>query len=452
MSTSSGPPDSRSWVVGTDDSLFGIDNLPYGIFTRAGSAPAVGVRIGECVLDLAGVAGAGLLAVESGGDSGSAVESGVDSAKDCESPADSGLFAQDTLNPFLAAGRTVWESTRARLISLLSADAPEQAKVAPHLVPLTEVALSLPFAVGDYVDFYASESHASNVGQIFRPGSEPLTPNWKHLPIGYHGRSGTIIVSGTPITRPRGQRKAPTDELPTYGECLKLDMEAELGFVVGAPSNLGEPLSARGFADHVFGVVGVNDWSARDLQAWEYVPLGPFLGKSFATSISAWVTPLQALSAAWVDLPRQDPTPLSYLAPGETRGLDIDVEVDVNGTVVSRPPYASMYWSPAQMLAHMTVNGASVRTGDLYASGTISGRSHDERGSFLELAWNGTKPFEIGDGAKRAFLEDGDVVTLRYAAPGGTGGRIALGEVIGRIEPSRNDTAFHDTLEGRSIQ
>ena len=218
-----------------------------------------------------------------------------------------------------------------------------------------------------------------------------------------------------------------------FGPSTRLDIEAELGFVIGDRSVLGSPIAAGDFADHVFGVVGLNDWSARDVQAWEYVPLGPFLGKSFATSISAWVTPLAALDAAWTDLPGQDPEPLPYLAPGGTQGLDIDVEVVLNGEVVSRPPYRTMYWSPAQMLAHLTVNGASTRPGDLFASGTISGPEPGQRGSFLELSWGGKEPMADG----RTFLEDGDEVMLRYSAPGTSGGRISLGDVVGRIEPAR---------------
>jgi fumarylacetoacetase len=293
----------------------------------------------------------------------------------------------------------------------------------------------MPFEVGDYVDFYASLDHATNVGRIFRPDQEPLLPNWRHLPVGYHGRGGTVVPSGTPVVRPSGQRKGDESSTggPVFGPSTRLDIEAELGFVIGASTRLGEPIAAGDFADHVFGVVGLNDWSARDIQAWEYVPLGPFLGKSFATSISAWVTPLAALDAAWTGLPGQDPEPLPYLAPGATQGLDLDVEVVLNGEVVSRPPYRSMYWSPAQMLAHLTVNGASTRAGDLFASGTISGPEKDQRGSFLELCWGGQEPMAGG----RTFLEDGDEVVLRYSAPGTGGGRIWLGDVVGRIEPAR---------------
>jgi fumarylacetoacetase len=237
------------------------------------------------------------------------------------------------------------------------------------------------------------------------------------------------------VQRPCGQRKAPTDEAPSYGPSRRLDIEAELGFVVGTPTRLGQRVPTSGFADHVFGVTLLNDWSARDIQAWEYVPLGPFLGKSFATSISAWITPLAALDHARVDLPGQDPAPLDYLTVDGPAGYDVDVEIVLDGEVVSRPPYSALYWSPAQMLAHQTVNGASLRTGDLFASGTISGDEREQRGSFLELSWGGKEPFDL-HGTARTFLEDGDEVTLRATAPGALGGRIALGEVTGRIEPA----------------
>jgi fumarylacetoacetase len=376
---------------------FGLDHLPYGVFATQGSEPHVGVRYGDTVVDVAGV------------------------RPELDRP---------TLNAFMALGPAAWAETRAEIAALVGA-------AALPALPLDQVALQLPFAVGDYVDFYASLHHASNVGRIFRPGQEPLLPNWRHLPVGYHGRGGTVVVSGTPIVRPCGQRKAPTEDLPTYGPSRRLDIEAELGFVVGVGSELASRISVDEFQQHVFGVVGLNDWSARDIQAWEYVPLGPFLGKSFATSVSAWVTPLVALAAARTDLPSQDPAPLPYLVSTGERGghaLDIEVEVVLNGEVVSRPPYRTMYWSPAQMLAHLTVNGASTRTGDIFASGTISGPEPDTRGSFLELSWGGTEPFAGG----HTFLEDGDEVTLRYSAPGTGGTRITLGEVSGRIEPARD--------------
>ena len=400
---------ASTWVEGAAGSLFDVDNLPFGVFSRTGEDPRVGVRIGDHVLDLAPVAAAEMLDVHH-------------------------VFEEPNLNPLMAEGPTVGASVRRWVTGLLT-DETERELVEPHLVPLTEVSLHLPVEVGDYVDFYASLDHATNVGRIFRPDAEPLLPNWRHLPVGYHGRSGTVVASGTDIVRPSGQRKPPDADAPTYGPSVRLDIEAELGFVVGTPSGLGDRVGVDAFAEYVFGVVGLNDWSARDIQAWEYVPLGPFLGKSFATSVSHWVTPLEALSAAWVDLPGQDPTPLPYLASDRARGLDIDAEVVLNGQVVSRPPYRTMYWSPAQMLAHLTVNGASVRTGDLYASGTISGPEPDQRGSFLELCWGGQQPFGP-DG--RTFLEDGDEVVLRYTAPGTGGGRIALGEVAGTILSSRD--------------
>jgi fumarylacetoacetase len=302
-------------------------------------------------------------------------------------------------------------------------------------VPVDEVTLLLPFEVADYVDFYCSLHHASNVGRIFRPDSDPLTRNWRHLPIGYHGRSGTVVVSGTDVRRPRGQRRAPGDDAPTYGPSSRLDIEAELGFVVGAATRIGDQVGVDAFAEHVFGVTLLNDWSARDIQAWESVPLGPFLGKSFATSVSGWVTPLEALEAARVDLPGQDPEPLDYLRVGALAGFDIDIEVVLDGEVVSRPPYASMYWSPAQMLAHLTVNGASLRAGDLFGSGTVSGPERGQRGSLLELSWGGTEPFTVA-GRERTFLRDGDTVTLRATAVGALGGRIALGEVTGTVRPA----------------
>ena len=264
------------------------------------------------------------------------------------------------LDVFLAMGRTTWDVARGWLTEVLTEDVHRE-RVEPLLLPLGEVTMHQPFVVGDYVDFYASEQHATNIGRLFRPDGEPLTPNWKHLPIGYHGRSGTVVVSGTDVYRPNGQRKAPNEETPTFGPSRRLDIETELGFVVGGATALGESVPPSAFADHVFGVTPLNDWSARDIQAWEYVPLGPFLGKSFATSISPWVTPLAALDAARVDLPGQDPEPLEYLRVDQPAGYDIDFEVMLNGEVVSRPPYAAMYWSPAQMLAHMTVNGASLR-------------------------------------------------------------------------------------------
>ncbi len=406
-------PQPTTWVEGAAGSLWDVDNLPYGVVRAHDSdeAPRVGVRIGDQVLDLAPVAAADMLEVAH-------------------------VFEAASLSPLLELGRPTWHGVRQWIVSLLTDEA-ERGLAEPHLMPVDEVDLHLPFEVADYVDFYCSLDHASNVGKIFRPDDEPLKPNWRHLPVGYHGRAGTVVVSGTDVVRPCGQRKAPDAAAPTYGPSTRLDIETELGFVVGAPTGLGARVGTGAFADHVFGVMPLNDWSARDIQAWEYVPLGPFLGKSFATSVAGWVTPLEALEAARVDLPGQDPEPLDYLRVGPRAGYDIDFEVVLAGETVARPPYASMYWSPAQMLAHLTVNGASLRPGDLFASGTVSGAERDQRGSFLELSWGGQEPFTVA-GRGRTFLEDGDTVTLRATAPGTGGGRIALGEVTGTILPARD--------------
>jgi fumarylacetoacetase len=385
-----------------DGSPFGLDNLPYGVFSAGGAPPRVGVRVADSVLDLAV-----LLADE--------------------------VFAAPSLNPFMATGPARWAAARTRITELIaSASVPSDA-----VHPLGGVSLLLPFEVADYVDFYTSEHHASNLGRLFRPDlPDPLMPNWRHLPVGYHGRAGTVVVSGTDIVRPSGQRKGPADPAPVFGPSIRLDIEAELGFVVGVGSPLGAPIPTGAFADHVFGVVLVNDWSARDLQAWEYVPLGPHLGKSFATSVSPWVVPLAALAGARVPLPGQNPAVLPYLRETEDWGLDIDLAVAWNGDVISRPPYRTMYWSPAQMLAHLTVNGASARTGDLFASGTISGPDRDQRGALIELTWGGAEPITV-NGEPRTFLEDGDTVTISGTAPSAGGGRIGLGAVTGVIRPAR---------------
>jgi fumarylacetoacetase len=372
----------------------------------------VGVRIGDQVLD------AGACAEQAGMESGE-------------------VWLTPSLNAFLEQGRQAWSAARAFLREQLTNEL-HQDTVRPHLHRLEDVHLHLPVEVADYVDFYASEHHATNVGRIFRPDSEPLTPNWKHLPIGYHGRAGTIVVSGTDVVRPTGQRKAPTEATPTFGPSIRLDIEAELGYVVGESTRLGDRVSVDEAQEHLFGVVLLNDWSARDIQAWEYVPLGPFLGKSFATSISPWVVTMEALAEARVDVPGQDPEPLGYLrGQAAPRGLDVHYEVDLNGTVVSRPEYRDVYWAPEQMLAHLTVNGASLRNGDLFGSGTISGTAKTSRGSLLELSWNGTEPISLEDGTSRSFLEDGDQVTLRAWAPGPGGSRIGLGEVSGTVQPAR---------------
>ena len=390
-------------------------NLPYGVFSAgdraptAPTAPRVGVRIGDSVLDLLPVLG-------------------------------EQVFAEPSLNAFMAQGRTRWRDVRARITELLT-DERHRAGVEAALYPLSGVRLHRPFEVGDYVDFYASEHHATNVGRLFRPGGEALMPNWKHLPVGYHGRSGTVVLSGTPVTRPRGQRPAEAGPGfgPTFGPSRRLDFEAEVGFVVGVGSPLGSPIGVDAFADHVFGAFLVNDWSARDIQSWESRPLGPFLAKSFATSISPWVVPLEALAHARIRPPPQDPEPLPYLSGRDNWALDLALEIQLNGQVIARPPFASMYWTPAQMLAHLTVNGASTRTGDFYASGTVSGPDREQGGCLLELSWGGAEPLTLPDGSVRSFLEDGDELTITATAPAADGTTIGFGEVTGRVLPAPGD-------------
>src|SRR5487761_965274 len=362
-----------SWLGSDGDDASGIENLPYGVFSAGGRAPRVGVRIGSVVLD---------------------IEAAASRYGDMPGLPPPEIWAASSLNPFLALGRPVWAAARRWLTDVLPVVASRDA-VEPALVGIGEVTMHLPVEVGDYVDVYASEQHAANVGRIFRPGSNPLTPNWKHLPIGYHGRSGTVVVSGTDVVRPYGQRLTASGGTPVFGPSTRLDIEAELGFIVGGRTALAQRVPVDDADEHLFGVVLVNDWSARDIQAWEYVPLGPFLGKSFATSISPWVVPLDALRAARVALPPQDPAPLPYLADRQGWSLDLTLEVALNGDVISRPPYASMYWTAAQQMAHLTVNGASLRTGDVFASGTVSGPQRDQRGSLIEMTWNGRDPLSL---------------------------------------------------------
>jgi fumarylacetoacetase len=383
----------------------GLDALPYGAFRTDVSDVRIGVLVGDQVLDLS-AAGSYLL------------------------PQRASLLAGPTLDPLLEAGASVWSEVRAAVQEGLS-EARHRSALQQHLVPETTIRSLLPFTVADYVDFYSSEQHALNVGRIFRPDSPELPAAWRHLPIGYHGRAGTVVVSGTDVRRPNGLRRVASGEV-AFGASERLDLEAEVGFVVGVGTELGEPTPGTAFADHVFGVVLLNDWSARDIQSFEYVPLGPFLGKSFATSISAWVLPVAALDAARVPPPARDPVPLGPLDDSgwPPWGLDLTLEVEINGTVVSRPPFSSMYWTPAQQLAHLTANGASLRRGDLYGSGTVSGP--ENWGSLLELSWGGARPVELADGA-RSFLQDGDRVILRGSAPGVAGGRVQLGEVRGKV-------------------
>jgi fumarylacetoacetase len=393
-----------TWLELPEDTGFGIDNLPLGV-VLGGGRPGFrhAVRIGDHVLDLFGVT---------------------------EHP----VHARNTLDAFLVAGADTWRELREQVTEWLT-DERHRARVEPHLIPIDQVRLCRPIGVANYVDFYSSRQHAENVGRLFRPGTDPLPPNWLHLPIGYSGRPGTVDVSGTPVVRPSGQLGPPGDDgLPPFGPTRKLDFEAEVGFVVGAP---GERIPVEDVAEHVFGVCLVNDWSARDLQAWEYVPLGPMLGKSFLTSMSPWVVPLAALQSARVAPPPREAELLPYLRDDdEPWGLDLALEVRLNGELISRPPFRDTYWTAAQQLAHLTVNGAAALAGELFASGTVSGAARDQWGSLLEIAQNGTDPLTLADGSTRAFLEDGDTVTISATAPSANGGRISLGEVTGTVQPA----------------
>jgi fumarylacetoacetase len=384
---------------------FGPQTLPYGVI-NTGDGPTVAVRAGDHAVPLRGLA-------------------------DVLGPRLADLVSAESLDPLLATSRTTWAELRDRVRELLARTSRPRAA---ESVPLGRLDTELPFRVGDYVDFYSSRHHAENVGRIFRPDGEPLLPNWTHLPVGYHGRSGTVVVSGTDIERPNGQRRGSAPGTVEFGPSVRLDIEAEVGFVCGGPVAARVPTSA--VAEHVFGVFLVNDWSARDIQAWEYQPLGPFLGKSFATSIGAWITPLEAFAHARVSTPAPAQPLQRYLVEDEPWGLDIDLAVRWNDTLVASPPFAQMSWSAAQQLAHLTVNGATVRPGDLFASGTVSGPERGQRGSFLELTWGGTEPLTLDDGSKRTFLEDGDTVVITGSAPGPDGGRIGLAEVAGRILPA----------------
>jgi len=377
-------------------------HLPYGRVRDQLGREVVGVRLGSDLVDLAAFLDGGVLA---------------------------DLFTAGRLEPFLAAGPQVWADVRGALLDAIGSGSDE--RLEQSLLPLAGTTELMPFDVADYVDFYASRDHASNIGRMLRPDGPPLSANWEHMPIGYHGRAGTVVVSGTPIKRPSGQHRN-VDGSVAVGPSARLDIEAEVGFVVGVGSSLGTSVGVDDFRSHVFGICLVNDWSARDIQAWEYIPLGPFLGKSFATSIAAWITPLDALDAAWVHPPTRNQQVQPYLDDdGRSDALDLALTVEINGTVVSSPPFASMYWTPAQMLAHMTVNGASLRTGDLYASGTVSGPRPDQYGSLMELSWNGERSVVTG-GGPRTFVADDDVVVIRATAPS-PAGRLTLGDVSGQI-------------------
>lgn len=387
------------WAEVPEGSDFPIENLPFGVVRPAGAPARVVVRIGDHALDLAAA--------------GIAPE----------------LTAQPTINALMASGRG--QEIRERAGELLSGN-----DRSDLLHSVDDMHVVVPIAVGDYVDFYSSLHHATNLGHIMRPGAEPLLANWRHLPVGYHGRSGTVVVSGTPVARPEGLVPDPADGVPRLVPSRSLDFELEVGFVVGgSPASRIHPDDAD---RHVFGVVLLNDWSARDVQGYEYQPLGPNLAKSFATSISPWVVTIDALRRYLVAPPVQDPQPDPYLRATRPWAIDLNLTVELNGWPITSTGFADMYWTFAQQLAHTTVNGATTRAGDLFGSGTVSGPTPGERGSMIELTWRGAQPLTLGDGSLRSFLEDGDTVTMRGWCGGETAARprIGFGEVTGTVLPT----------------
>jgi fumarylacetoacetase len=416
-------PKLRSFMPVDETSDFPIQNLPYGVFSaKDGLAPRVGVAIGDHVLDLWQL------------------------VQDCRiDVVEPGVFAASTLNPFMALGPKVWSRTRARISELLRHDHPEL-RDNPELrqralVPMADVKLHLPIAVSGYTDFYSSKEHATNVGTMFRDKSNPLLPNWLHIPIGYNGRSSTVVVSGSKVRRPRGQLKPPNAELPSFGPCKRLDFELEMGVVVGQPSAMGEMLTESQAEAMIFGFVILNDWSARDIQQWEYVPLGPFQAKAFATSISPWIVTREALEPFRLHGPEQDPVPLPYLRQVLPNNYDMELDVALRAAQMNqaasicRTNFKYMYWSSVQQLVHHASSGCAMNVGDLLGSGTISGPDKHQRGSLLEISWNGTEPVELAGGVKRAFLEDGDSLVMRGWCQG-DGYRVGFGEVEGTILPT----------------
>ena len=419
-------PKLRSFIPVAADSHFPIQNLPYGVFRRRSDPEArIGVAIGDMVLDLTILQESHLFDVLS-------LQAGT-------------VFRSATLNAFLALGRPAWREARSIISRLLRDSEPALRDNAPlrnqALIPMSELEMLLPVAIGDYTDFYSSREHATNVGIMFRGPENPLLPNWLHLPVAYHGRASSIVVSGTDLHRPKGQVKPPDAPAPTFGPSRSLDFELEMGFFIGPGNELGRPIRIAEAPEHIFGMVLVNDWSARDIQAWEYQPLGPFLGKSFGTSISPWVVTMEALEPFRTPGPVQEPTPLPNLQTQGNWAYDIHLEVFLQGARMDRPQrictsnLRHMYWNICQQLAHHASNGCNLRTGDLLATGTISGPAPDSYGSLLEQTWRGTRPLAFPGGEQRAFLQDGDKVTMTGWCHG-NGYRVGFGEVIGTILPA----------------
>lgn len=413
----------KSWVDVPAGSDFPIQNIPFGIFSANGRAPRPCTRLGDTVVDLHVLCEAGLL-------------TGTDIASEA--------FQSETLNALIKHGKPAVRRLRERLMDLLSTGntgmQDQAGLVGRALIPVQDATLHLPVEVGDYTDFYSSREHATNVGIMFRGPENALMPNWLHLPVGYHGRASSIVASGTAIRRPMGQMRPDPQQPPVFGPSKQLDIELETAFITFEGKPLGERITTAEAEDRIFGMVLFNDWSARDIQSWEYVPLGPFLGKNFGSSMSPWVVTLEALEPLRIAGPAQDPEPLPYLRTQGMHSFDIALEAALipdNGTenVICRTNFKHLYWTMPQQLAHHTVNGCNVRAGDVMASGTISGSSPDSFGSLLELTWRGTKPLKLADGTERKFLHDGDTVVIRGHGQR-DGLRIGFGEVRGKILPA----------------
>ncbi|XP_042481400.1 fumarylacetoacetase [Macadamia integrifolia] len=415
----------NSFVQVHPDSHFPLENLPYGVFKPQESLePRPGVAIGDYVLDLSVVSSAGLF------------DGPILNSSDC--------FLQPSLNKFLGMGRPAWKEARATLQKLLSSDNPtfrDNASLREKsLLPMDKVKMLLPAVIGDYTDFFSSMHHAKNCGTMFRGPENAIPPNWFHLPIAYHGRASSIVISGTDIIRPRGQGHPVGNSPPYFGPSLKLDFELEMAAVVGPGNELGKPIDVNEAADHIFGLVLMNDWSARDIQAWEYVPLGPFLGKSFGTTVSPWIVTLDALEPFACDAPKQEPHPLPYLAEKNSKNYDISLEVRIkpsgqeHSSVVTSSNFKHLYWTLTQQLAHHTINGCNLRPGDLLGTGTISGPEPESLGCLLELTWNGQKSLSL-NGLNRKFLEDGDEVIFAGCCKG-NGYNVGFGTCSGKILPA----------------
>ncbi|NQY08227.1 MAG: fumarylacetoacetase [Flavobacteriales bacterium] len=408
-----------TWVSIPEQSDFSVQNLPFGIFSVGKSSPRVGIAIGNQIIDLAAVAAYGLF-----------VNLNFNVA----------VFEKSTLNDFIATGKTNWSSLRNRIQELLNEDNYELKSIAKEvLVPMEKATMHLPVSIGDYTDFYSSREHATNVGKLFRDPENALMPNWEHMPVAYHGRSSSIVVSGTDIRRPSGQTKTSAATAPSFGPTTSLDFELEMAFIIGKSTNLGDQVSTDQAEDHIFGMVLFNDWSARDIQKWEYVPLGPFLGKSFASSMSPWIVTLEALQPFKTDAVKKDTEILPYLKCVQDFNIDINLEAYIqpkNGEeeLISTTNYKYLYWNYCQQLAHHTINGCNVNIGDLLASGTISGPDENSFGSLLEITAGGKKSLSLNNNVERKFLEDGDSITLcGFAQKDNV--RVGFGEVTAKILP-----------------